>query len=93
VVPYRGEVITGAICEEHGNAIANERLRQQDGRRTLGPRFDQVKDTDLERAAKIGPALTDPNTKPKFERIREPEPHEIARDTLEPDRGIRPELF
>jgi hypothetical protein len=93
VVPYRGEVITGAICEEHGNAVARERLRLQDGRRTLGPSFDRVEDTDLEKAAKIGPALMDPTVKPQFERIREPETHEIARDTLEPERGIGPELL
>lgn len=92
-VSFRGEVLTGAICEEHGDAVARERLHLQDGRRTLGQPFDQIKGTDLEEAAKIRPALTDPNTKPKFERIREPEPHEIARDTLERDRGMGPELF
>jgi hypothetical protein len=94
VVSYRGDVITGAICEEHGNAVARERLRLQDGRRTVGAPFATLNSPEQsEKAAKIERALTDPNTKPKFERIREPEPHEIARDTLEPDRGIHPELF
>jgi hypothetical protein len=95
-VSYRGEVITGAICEEHGNAAARERLSHQglqDGRRNLGPSFDQVKGTDpSEKAAKIRRALTDPSVKPQVEKIREPERREIARDTLERERGTGWEL-
>ena len=50
-VSYRGQVLRGAICEEHGNAVARERLGIQDPRVSLG-------------SAKIGRALTDPSTKP-----------------------------
>lgn len=64
-VSYRGQVLRGAICEEHGNAVARERLGLHDGRRNLGN-------------TKIGRALTDPNTTPYFRRIAEPEHQEIA---------------
>jgi hypothetical protein len=72
-VSYRGQVLRGAICEEHGNAVARERLGLHDGTRNLGN-------------TKIGRALTDPNTTPHFRRIAEPEHQEsehqeIARET------------
>jgi hypothetical protein len=57
-VSYRGQVLTGAICEEHGNVVARERLGLRDHRRNLG-------------MTKIGRALTDPNSKPRFELILE----------------------
>jgi hypothetical protein len=67
-VSYRGQVVSGAICEEHGNAVVRERLGLHDGRESLG-------------LTKIGRALTDPNTTPYFRRITEPEHQEIARET------------
>jgi hypothetical protein len=67
-VSYRGQVLSGAICEEHGNAVARERLGLHDGRRNLG-------------VTKIGRALTDPNTTPYFQRITELEDQEMARET------------
>ena len=67
-VLYRGQVLRGAICEEHGNAVARERLGIQDRRGSLG-------------STKIGRALTDPLSKPHFERIRESEHQEIVGDT------------
>jgi hypothetical protein len=70
VVSYRGQVLTGAICEEHGNVVARERLGLQDRRRSLG-------------MTKIGRALTDPNTKPHFQPILDPEHLELVGDTRE----------
>jgi hypothetical protein len=67
-VSYRGQVLRGAICEEHGNAVARERLGLHDDRRNLGN-------------TKIGRALTDPKTTPYFRRIAEPEHQEIVRET------------
>lgn len=67
-VSYRGQVLRGAICEEHANAVARERLGLQDHRWNLT-------------ATKIGRALTDPNTKPRFQRIAEPEYQEVAGNT------------
>ena len=67
-VSYRGQVLRGAICEEHGNAVARERLGIQDRRGSLG-------------STKIGRALIDPITKPHFQRITEWEPQEIVGDT------------
>jgi hypothetical protein len=67
-VSYRGQVLRGAICEEHGNAVARERLGIQDRPGSLG-------------GTKIGRALTDPLTKPHFQRIREREHQEIVCDT------------
>jgi hypothetical protein len=65
-VSYRGQVLRGAICQEHGNAVARERLGlHDDGHRNLGN-------------TKIGRALTDPKTTPYFRRIAEPEHQEIA---------------
>jgi hypothetical protein len=65
-VSYRGQVLRGAICEEHGNAVARERLGlHDDGHRNLGN-------------TKIGRALTDPKTTPYFRRISEPEHQEIG---------------
>jgi hypothetical protein len=64
-VSYRGQVLTGAICEEHGDAVARARLGLQDRLRDLAP-------------TKIGRALTDRHSKPRFQRIREPEHQEIA---------------
>jgi hypothetical protein len=66
-VSYRGQALTGAICEEHGNAVARERLGLQDHLRDLAP-------------TKIGRALTDRYAKPRFQRIRESEHQEIAAD-------------
>jgi hypothetical protein len=66
-VSYRGQVLRGAICEEHGNAVARERLGLQDRVRELAP-------------TKIGRALTDRYTKPRFQRIWEPGQQEIAGD-------------
>ena len=65
---YRGQVLRGAICEEHGNAVARERLGIQDHRGSLG-------------STKIGRALTDPLTKPHFQRIRELVLQEVLDDT------------
>jgi hypothetical protein len=59
-VSYRGQVLRGDICEEHANAVARERLGLQDNHGNLI-------------ATKIGRALTDPNTKPHFQRIAGPE--------------------
>ena len=67
-VSYRGQVLRGAICEEHGNAVARERLGIQDRRGSLG-------------TTKIGRALTDPSTKPQFRRIREWERQGLDGDT------------
>jgi hypothetical protein len=67
-VSYRGQVLTGAICEEHGNVVARERLGLQDHRRNLG-------------VTKIGRALTDPNTKPHFQLIVDSEHLEVVGDT------------
>jgi hypothetical protein len=69
VVLYRGQVLRGAICEEHGNAVARQRLGIQDRSGSLG-------------STKIGRALTDPLTKPHFQRIRELEHHEFVGDTI-----------
>jgi hypothetical protein len=69
-VSYRGQVLTGAICEEHGNVVARERLGLRDGRRNLG-------------MTKIGRALTDPNTKPRFQLILDSERLEIVAGTRE----------
>jgi hypothetical protein len=69
-VSYRGQVLTGAICEEHGNIVARERLGLRDGRRNLG-------------TTKIGRALTDPNTKPRFQLILDSEHLAIVGDTRE----------
>jgi hypothetical protein len=66
-VSYRGQALTGAICEEHGNAVARERLGLQDHLRDLAP-------------TKIGRALTDRYAKPRFQRIREPEHQDMAAD-------------
>jgi hypothetical protein len=66
-VSYRGQVLRGAICEEHGNAVARERLGIQDRIGSLGN-------------TKIGRALTDPITKPYFQRIGE-ERQKIVGDT------------
>jgi hypothetical protein len=66
-VSYRGQVLRGAICEEHGNAVARERLGIHDPRVSLG-------------STKIGRALTDPSTKPQFRRIREWEHQGIVGD-------------
>ena len=66
-VSYRGQVLRGGICEEHGNAVARERLGLQDRLRDLAP-------------TKIGRALTDRYSKPRFERIRDAEQPEIADD-------------
>jgi hypothetical protein len=63
VVSYRGQVLRGVICEEHGNAIARERLGLQEHRYTLS-------------GTMIGRALTSPNTRPRFQRIAEPEHQE-----------------
>lgn len=68
VVSYRGQVLRGAICEEHGTAVARERLGIQDCRGSLG-------------STKIGRALRDPNTKPHFQRIVEWEQPEIFSTT------------
>ena len=68
VVSYRGQVLTGAICEEHGDVVARERLGLQD--RSLG-------------MSKIGRALTDPNTKPRFRLILDLEHLEVVGDTRE----------
>ena len=67
-VSYRGQVLRGAICEEHGNAVARERLGIQDRRGSLG-------------STKIGRALTDPITKPHFQRITEGEHQAIVDGT------------
>jgi hypothetical protein len=67
-VSYRGQVLTGAICEEHGNVVARERLGLRGRRRNLG-------------TTKIGRALTDPNTKPRFQLILDSEHLEIVGDT------------
>jgi hypothetical protein len=67
-VSYRGQVLRGAICAEHGNEVARERLGIQDHRGSLG-------------RTKIGRALTDPITKPHFQPIREWEHQEIVGDT------------
>ena len=67
-VSYRGQVLRGAVCEEHGNAVARERLGIPDGRGRLVN-------------TKIGRALTDPITKPHFQPIREWEHQEIIGDT------------
>jgi hypothetical protein len=64
-VSYRGQVLRGDVCEEHANAVARERLGLQDHRWNLT-------------ATKIGRALTDPNTNPRFQRIAEPEYEELA---------------
>ena len=74
-VSYRGQVLTGAICEEHGNVVARERLGLRDRRRNLG-------------TTKIGRALTDPNTKPRFQLILDSEHLEIVGDTREA--GLNP---
>jgi hypothetical protein len=74
-VSYRGQVLTGAICEEHGNVVARERLGIRDRRRNLG-------------TTKIGRALTDPNTKPRFQLILDSEHLEIVGDTREA--GLNP---
>ena len=74
-VSYRGQVLTGAICEEHGNLVARERLGLRDRRRNLG-------------TTKIGRALTDPNTKPRFQLILDSEHLEIVGDTREA--GLNP---
>jgi hypothetical protein len=70
-VSYRGRVLTGAICEEHGKALARERLGIQESRLSLGP-------------SKIGLALIDPHTTPHFQRIGESERQEIIPDTGRP---------
>ena len=70
-VSYRGQVLTGAICEEHGNALARERFGIQESRLSLGP-------------SKIGRALIDPHTTPHFQRIGESERQEILPDTGRP---------
>jgi len=67
VVSYRGQVLSGAICDEHANAVARERLGLRDRARNLG-------------TTKIGRALTDPSTKPRFQHIAEPEYHQITDD-------------
>jgi hypothetical protein len=67
-VSYRGQVLRGDICEEHANAVVRERLGLQDHRWNLT-------------ATKIGRALTDANTKPRFQRIAEPEYQEAAGTT------------
>jgi hypothetical protein len=67
-VSYRGQVLRGAICAEHGNQVARERLGIQNHRGSL-------------RSTKIGRALTDPITKPHFQPIREWEHQEIIGDT------------
>jgi hypothetical protein len=67
-VSHRGQVLRGAICEQHANAVARERLGLQDHRWNLT-------------ATKIGRALTDPNTKPRFQRIAELEDQEVAGNT------------
>ena len=64
-VSYRGQTLRGAICEEHGNVVARERLGLRDGRRNLG-------------VTKIGRALTDPNSKPHFQLILDSEPLKIV---------------
>jgi hypothetical protein len=69
-VSYRGQVLTGAICEEHGNVVARERLGIRDHRRNLG-------------MTKIGRALTDPNSKPRFQLILHSEHLEIVGETRE----------
>jgi hypothetical protein len=69
-VSYRGQVLTGAICEEHGNVVARERLGLRGRCRNLG-------------TTKIGRALTDPNTKPRFQLILDSEHLEIVGDTRE----------
>jgi hypothetical protein len=80
-VSYRGQLLRGAICEEHGNAVARERLGLHDGRRNLAN-------------TKIGRALTDPKSTPYFRRIAEPEHQEIApeprrlRFDLSPENGF-----
>jgi hypothetical protein len=67
-VSYRGQFLTGAICEEHGNAVARERLGMEERRGSLG-------------STKISRALTDPISKPLFQRIREGEQQELVGDT------------
>ena len=64
-VSYRGQTLTGAICEEHGNVVARERLGLRDGRRNLG-------------MTKIRRALTDPNSNPRFQLILDLEPLEVV---------------
>ena len=57
---YRGQVLRGGLCEEHGSAVARARLGMQDRRGSLN-------------TTKIGRALTDPITKPHFRWITESE--------------------
>ena len=64
-VSYRGQTLRGAICEEHCNVVARERLGLRDGRGNLG-------------VTKIGRALTDPNSKPHFQLILDSEPLKIV---------------
>jgi hypothetical protein len=74
-VSYRGQTLTGAICEEHGNAVARERLGIREHRRNLG-------------MTKIGRALTDPSSKPRFRLIVESEQLELVGDTR--DASVNP---
>jgi hypothetical protein len=67
-VSYRGQVLRGYVCEEHADAVVRERLGLQDHRWSLA-------------ATKIGRALTDPYTKPRFQRIAEPDYQEVAGTT------------
>jgi hypothetical protein len=76
-VSYRGQTLTGAICEEHGNVVARERLGLRGHRRNLG-------------MTKVGRALIDPNSKPRFQLILDSEPLEIvggARASVSPSSG------
>ena len=67
---FRGQTVTGALCEEHGNVVARERSGLRDHRRNLG-------------TTKVGRALTDPNSKPRFQLILDSEPLNIVGDTPE----------
>jgi hypothetical protein len=74
-VSYRGQTLRGAICEEHGNVVARERLGLRNGRRNLG-------------VTKIGRALTDPNSKPHFQLILDSEPLEkVGEGSVSPSFG------